>query len=316
MTRRGGEGALRGGTGAEDGPGPPSRSREGCAWRIRGGELALDRPRVMGIVNLTPDSFSDGGRLPDVPSALAHARALVAAGADLLDVGGESTRPGARTVAADEELTRILPFLEAAAGLGVPLSVDTRKASVARAALAAGAAVVNDVSGLAHDSAMAQVVADAGAGAVLMHMRGEPSTMDGLARYRDVGREVAAELAEAVGRARQAGLPDAALVVDPGLGFAKTAEQTLELLADLGPIRELGFPVLVGPSRKRFIAAASHAPPSERVGGTVAACVVAYLGGARIFRVHDVAPVAQALAVAHAIAGRGARPIPREDARR
>jgi len=271
--------------------------------------MALDRPVLMGIVNLTPDSFSDGGRFPDLSAALDHARGLVEAGAHILDVGGESTRPGALEVPEEEERARILPFLREASEFGVPLSVDTRKASVARAALDAGAVVVNDVSGLAFDPEMAPLVAEAGAGAVLMHMRGDPATMTGLARYDAVGREVARELEVAVSRARAAGIPDDALVVDPGLGFAKTPEQTLALLGDLSPVVDLGFPVLVGPSRKRFIASVADVPPQERIPGTVAACVMAYLGGARIFRVHDVAPVAQALAVTHAavLAGRVSR---------
>jgi dihydropteroate synthase len=271
-------------------------------WRIRGGSLALDAPLVVGIVNLTPDSFSDGGLLGDVEAALLHARGLVAAGAAMLDVGGESTRPGAAPVPEEEEQGRILPFLRRAVGeLGVPISVDTRKASVARSALEEGAAVVNDVSGLAFDPAMGEVVAASGAGVVLMHMRGVPATMMGLATYRDVATEVAAELGAAVARARRAGISDESVVLDPGLGFAKTPAQSLALLADMAPIHALGFPVLVGPSRKSFLGAVLGVAPEGRTAGTVAACVVAYLGGARIFRVHDVEPVAQALAVARAI---------------
>lgn len=290
------------GAGALRGAGPPCRFPAGRTWRVRGGAVSLDRPLVVGIVNLTPDSFSDGGLLGDLEAAMQHARRLVAEGAGMVDVGGESTRPGATPVPAGEELARVLPFLErAAAELGVPLSVDTRKAEVARAALAAGAAVVNDVSALAHDPAMAGVVAEAGAGVVLMHMRGDPATMGTLARYGDVAAEVAAELEDRLAHAREAGIPDDALVVDPGLGFAKTAPQSLALLADLGPLRALGFPVLVGPSRKSFLGAVLGVAPGERVAGTVAACVMAYLQGARIFRVHDVAPVAQALQVVRAV---------------
>jgi len=277
-------------------------------WRIRGGSLALDTPVVMGIVNLTPDSFSDGGLLGDLDAAMDHARAMVSAGAAILDVGGESTRPGAAPVSEEEERARILPFVRrAAAELGVPVSVDTRKAAVARPALDEGASVVNDVSGLAFDPAMADVVADRGAGAVLMHMRGVPATMAGLASYGDVAAEVASELGSAVARARRAGISDEAVVLDPGLGFAKTPAQSLELLSRLTPIRALGFPVLVGPSRKSFLGVVLGVPPEGRVAGTVAACVVAYLGGARIFRVHDVEPVAQALAVARAILEAGDR---------
>jgi dihydropteroate synthase len=271
-------------------------------WSIRGGTLALDAPVVMGIVNLTPDSFSDGGLLGDLEAALDHARSLVAAGAAILDVGGESTRPGAPPVPAAEERARILPFVRrAVAELGVPVSVDTRKAEVARAALEEGASVINDVSGLAFDPEMGGTVAASAAGVVLMHMRGEPATMAGMATYRSVAAEVAAELGSAVARARRAGISDEAVVLDPGLGFAKTAAQSLELVADLAPIHALGFPVLVGPSRKSFLGAVLGVAPDRRGAGTVAACVVAYLGGARIFRVHDVEPVAQALAVARAI---------------
>ena len=295
------QGAERG-TGADRPPGPPlSVPALPPAWRIRGGELGLEGPVVMGILNLTPDSFSDGGELPDPPAALERARAMVEAGAGILDVGGESTRPGAREVPAEEELRRIVPFLEAAAEhLSVPISVDTRKAEVARTALDAGAAVVNDVSGLAHDPDMAGVLARSGAGVVLMHMRGTPATMKGMARYDHLLDEVAAELREAVGRAEEAGVERDRIVVDPGIGFAKTAEQSLELLARLHRLADLGLPLLVGPSRKSFIASVVDVPPAERVAGTVAACVLAYERGARLFRVHDVEPVAQALRVAHA----------------
>lgn len=290
-----------GGAGARMGSGPPSATRE-PVWRCRGVEIPLAEPIVMGIVNLTPDSFSDGGRLSGLETALAHARALVAEGAALIDVGGESTRPGAAEVPVAEELARVLPFVEAAApSLGVPISIDTRKAEVARAALDAGAAVINDVSALGRDPEMAPLAARTGAGVVLMHMRGEPATMSGLATYADVSREVAAELGGALARARAAGVDPEAIVMDPGLGFAKSPQQTLALLADLAPLLALGRPLLVGPSRKRFIASVHDAPASERLGGTVAACVMAYLGGARIFRVHDVAPVVQALAVARAV---------------
>jgi dihydropteroate synthase len=285
------------------------------SWRIAGGSLPLEGPAVMGILNLTPDSFSDGGRVRDTEHALDLALAMAEEGAAVVDVGGESTRPGAHPVAVEEELHRVLPFLEcAAAKVPVPLSIDTRRAAVARAALEAGAAVVNDVSGLAHDPAMGDVVAEAGAGLVLMHMRGDPATMTGLSRYASVSRDVAAELAVAVGRARAAGVPDASVVVDPGLGFAKKTWHSLALLGDLGPILALGFPVMVGPSRKRFLGALLDVPPEERLAGTLAACVAAYLGGARVFRVHDVRPAVQALAVAHAVAGAGSVPEQPEEA--
>ena len=274
-------------------------------WRLAGGRiLDTSRPLVMGILNVTPDSFSDGGEVFGDPArALARAQEMVRAGAALLDVGGESTRPGAATVSAEEEAARVLPVIEAlVAELPVPVSVDTRKAPVARAALAAGAAIVNDVSGLAHDPDMGAAVAEAGAGLVLMHMRGEPGDMMQRAVYADVVREVAAELRASVARARAVGVEEEAIVVDPGIGFAKTAEQNLTLLRRLAELGELGRPVMVGPSRKSFLGRILDVPPPERVAGTVAACVAAFAGGARIFRVHDVAPVAQALRVAEAIA--------------
>ena len=257
----------------------------------------------MGILNVTPDSFSDGGELAGGPArALERGCAMVEAGAALLDVGGESTRPGAAPVSEAEERARVIPVIEALAReLDVPVSVDTRKAGVARAALAAGARVVNDVSGLNHDPALADVVAEGGAGLVLMHMRGEPADMMGHARYHDVVAEVRDELSASVARARAAGVPDSAIVVDPGLGFAKTAEHNLIVIRRLAELEALGQPILVGPSRKSFLGRILDVPPAERVIGTAAACVAAYLAGARIFRVHDVAPVAQALKVAEAI---------------
>ena len=273
-------------------------------WRLAGGRaLDTSRPLVMGILNVTPDSFSDGGELAGGPArALERGRAMVEAGAALLDVGGESTRPGAAPVSEAEERARVIPVIEALAReLDVPVSVDTRKAGVARAALAAGARVVNDVSGLNHDPALADVVAEGGVGLVLMHMRGEPADMMGHARYHDVVAEVRDELGASVARARAAGVPDTAIVVDPGLGFAKTAEHNLIVIRRLAELEALGQPILVGPSRKSFLGRILDVPPAERVIGTAAACVAAYLAGARIFRVHDVAPVAQALKVAEAI---------------
>lgn len=297
------------GTRADDPPGPPfSVPPVPADWRIGGGRtLSLGAPVVMGILNLTPDSFSDGGELTDLPAAVARAGAMVDAGAGILDVGGESTRPGAAEVPAEEEMRRILPFLREVVGrLPVPISVDTRKAEVARAALDAGAAVVNDVSGLAHDPGMAGVVAGSDAGVVLMHMRGSPATMKERARYHDLLAEVEAELRGAVERAETAGVERERLVVDPGIGFAKTPAQNLELLARLGRLTSLGLPILVGPSRKSFIGAVLDLPPADRVAGTVAACVMGYERGARLFRVHDVEPVVRALRVAHAVREAGA----------
>jgi len=256
----------------------------------------------MGILNVTPDSFSDGGELSDLDALLFRAEAMVQAGAAILDLGGESTRPGAGSVPEAEELRRVLPSVAAlAARFAVPISVDTRKARVAEEAVGAGASIVNDVSALAFDSAMAEVVAASGAGVVLMHMRGTPEDMKERAKYDDVEGEVASELGDSVERALSSGIRRDAIVLDPGIGFAKTSSQSLRLLARLRRIVELGFPVLVGPSRKSFLGEVLGLPPSERGTGSATACVVAFLRGARIFRVHDVAPTFQALRVAEAI---------------
>ncbi len=287
---------------------------EAPIWRLAGGRtLDTSRPLVMGILNVTPDSFSDGGELAGDPAqALVRAHSMVDAGASLLDVGGESTRPGAARVAETRELSRVLPVIEALTReFDVPVSIDTRKGGVARAALDAGASIVNDVSGLMHDPELGERVAEAGAGLVLMHMRGEPETMMEHARYDDVLREIREELDEGLARARAAGVSDRSIVVDPGLGFAKTAEHNLVVLRGLAALGELGHPVLVGPSRKSFLGRVLDVGPTERVAGTVAACVVAYREGARVFRVHDVGPAVQALRVAEAIAlGRLPEPVP------
>jgi dihydropteroate synthase len=279
------------------------------SWAIRGRSISLERPLVMGVLNATPDSFSDGG-LYDAPErALARAERMVAEGADLLDLGGESTRPGAAPVSPRDEAARILPTLRLLrARLSVPVSVDTRRAEVARLALDEGAEIVNDVSALA-DPAMGGVVAEAEAGVVLMHMRGTPQTMQLDPRYADVAAEVADELAAALERARAAGVADACVVLDPGIGFAKTAEHNLELLARLGELARLGRPLLLGPSRKSFLGKIlGGIPAEERDAGTAAACVVGLLHGARVFRVHDVRMVRQALDVAEAV--RRAAPVP------
>ena len=256
----------------------------------------------MGILNVTPDSFSDGGRFRHAGPALARAREMAAAGADLLDVGGESTRPGAAEVDAGEELERVLPVIQAIRSeLDVPVSVDTRKAGVARAALEAGAEVVNDVSALG-DPAMADVAATAGAGLVLMHMRGTPATMQSHASYMDVAAEVAAELTPPLARARAAGVAEGCIVLDPGVGFAKTAEQNVELIARLGVLARLGYPLLLGASRKAFIGGLlGGIPAHERDAGTAGACVAGLARGARIFRVHDVRAARHALDVAWSI---------------
>ncbi len=256
--------------------------------------------RVMGIVNVTPDSFSDGGRYVAAEDAIAHGRRLLAEGADLLDVGGESTRPGAEPVDAAEERARVEPVVAALAGEGARVSVDTTKASVARAALAAGATYVNDVSALRFDPELAGVVAEAGADCCLMHMRGEPRTMQDAPRYDDVVSDVKAHLSERIAFAVGAGIAEERIHVDPGIGFGKTLEHNLELLRRLGEIVALGRPVVVGASRKSFLGRLTGREVSDRVAATVAANVLAFERGARVFRVHDVAPTRDALAVADA----------------
>jgi dihydropteroate synthase len=255
----------------------------------------------MGVVNVTPDSFSDGGRWLDPAAAVAHGRALVAEGAAILDVGGESTRPGAEPVPAGEELRRVVPVLEGLAGAGARLSVDTSKAAVAAAALDAGAAIVNDVTALRGDAAMAGLVADRGCAVCLMHMLGEPRTMQDDPRYDDVVADVKAFLEERLAFAVAAGIAEERVWLDPGIGFGKTVEHNLELLRRLGEIAALGRPLVIGTSRKAFLGRiAGGREPGERVPGTIATNVLALERGAAIFRVHDVAPVADALAVAAA----------------
>jgi len=267
----------------------------------------------MGVLNVTPDSFSDGGAFLDSAAAIAHAVELVAQGADILDVGGESTRPGAEPVSAEEELRRVLPVLAgiAAADLDVQVSIDTSKASAARAALAAGASIVNDVSALRGDPEMVEVLVDSGADCCLMHMLGEPRTMQESPRYVDVVDDVRAFLEERLDFAVRAGVREERVMLDPGIGFGKTIDHNLELLARLGELTALGRPVVVGTSRKGFIGRilADAAGESElaavarRLPGTIATNVLALERGASVFRVHDVAAVRGALAVATATLG-------------
>jgi dihydropteroate synthase len=256
----------------------------------------------MGIVNLTPDSFSDGGSWRDHEHALDGARAMVDAGADIIDVGGESTRPGAGSVSAEEQLRRILPFIsEAANSLGVPVSVDTRLAEVAVRAVEAGAEIVNDVSGMRFDEDMAPQLAELGSGVVLMHSRGTPEDMATLSRYGDLVREVRGELQASLSQALAVGVLPERVVLDPGIGFAKSGRQSLALLDGLSRLLDLGCPLLVGPSRKSFIGEVTGEGPGGRLEGTISACVIALERGARLFRVHDVEAVHRALEVAHAI---------------
>jgi dihydropteroate synthase len=260
--------------------------------------------RLMGVVNVTPDSFSDGGRFLDAPAAIAHGRKLIAEGAGILDLGGESTRPGAEPVGAEEEIARVIPVLEGLAGdLGeAQISIDTSKASVAERALDAGASLVNDVSAFRADPEMAGLVAARGADCCLMHMLGEPRTMQDSPHYEDVVDEVKAFLAERLEFAVAEGIAERRILLDPGIGFGKTVEHNLELLARLQELTALGRPIVVGTSRKGFLGklAPGSPGPAERLAGTIATNVLAYERGARVFRVHDVAPVRDALATAAA----------------
>ena len=258
----------------------------------------------MGIVNVTPDSFSDGGQYLSIEKAVAHGLELIGEGADIVDIGGESTRPGAMPVEAAEERRRVVPVIEGLRALGAAarISIDTSKASVAADALAAGATIVNDVTALRGDPELAAVCAEAGASVCLMHMLGEPRTMQQDPHYDDVVEDVRAFLAARVEFATAAGIAEERLLLDPGIGFGKTVAHNLELLARLDEIVGLGLPVLIGTSRKSFLGRITGRGIDERLAATISSCVVAYEHGARIFRVHEVAPVRDALAVAAAIA--------------
>ena len=279
------------------------RSSGAPAWICARHTISLDRPRVMGILNVTPDSFSDGGRWRTTEDAVQQGLALVAEGADILDIGGESTRPGAAEVPADEELQRVVPVIEALARqTPVPISVDTRKSAVARAALAAGASIVNDVTALG-DPEMAAVVREAGAGVVLMHMRGTPETMQRAPQYTDVVEEVRACLAARIEAALAAGIGRGQILIDPGIGFGKTTAHNLALLGALEKFAELA-PVLVGASRKRFIGEITGAPMDGRLAGSLTVAVWSVMRGAAVLRVHDVAATCAAVRMAGALCGR------------
>jgi len=257
----------------------------------------------MGVINVTPDSFSDGGLYLDADAAVAHGRELVEQGAAILDVGGESTRPGADVVPEDEELRRVVPVIAGLADSGAEVSVDTSKAAVAAAALEAGASIVNDVTALRGDAEMAAVCAERGATVVLMHMLGNPRTMQENPTYGDVVDDVKAFLVERVEAAMAAGIEEGRIWVDPGIGFGKTAAHNLELLRRLGELRELGRPLVVGTSRKSFIGKVDGSAATERLGGTISSSVWAAAEGADVLRVHDVVEVGQALALANAVLG-------------
>lgn len=267
------------------------------------GGLSLDRPRIMGILNTTPDSFSDGGRFLRPDAALMQARQMAGA-ADILDIGGESTRPGAVEVAADEEIARTVPIIAAlrAGGLDSPISIDTRKADVALAALAAGAGIVNDVSALGFDGGMAGMVAQAAAPVILMHSQGDPTTMQADPRYDDVLLDVYDFLAARIVLAEAAGIPRARLAVDPGIGFGKTLQHNLTLLNRLSLFHDLGLPVLLGASRKRFIGTiGAEAEAARRVPGSLAVALAGVGQGMQMIRVHDVDETRQALSLWQAV---------------
>lgn len=276
----------------------------GRTWRCRDVDLPVfERVHIMGILNVTPDSFSDGGRFLAPDAAVEHAIRMVSEGADIVDVGGESTRPGAEPASTREEMDRVLPVIEALAGeIDLSISIDTTKAAVAEAALEAGASIVNDVSAMRLDAAMAGVVKAAGAGVVLMHMLGEPRTMQEDPRYDDVVADVRRSLLGWAAEAEAAGIPPECIVLDPGIGFGKTLAHNLLLLKNLAALTEgSGYPLLVGPSRKSFIGMALDLPLEERLEGTAAAVAWAAANGAQIVRVHDVKEMVRVVRMVEAI---------------
>jgi dihydropteroate synthase len=279
--------------------GSAREQKESPDWLAR--LLALGRPIVMGVLNVTPDSFSDGGRFLDPATALEQASRMIAEGADILDIGAESTRPYGDAVAvpSEEEIRRLGPVVPAAVAMGVPVSIDTMKATVAEWALAAGAAIVNDVWGLQRDSGLARVVAVHRVPVIIMHNR---DTADPAI---DILADISAFFSRSLEIARRAGIAREKIVLDPGIGFGKTAEQSLTAIARIGELKSFGLPLLVGASRKRFIDKVSPASPDQRLGGSIAAHVLAVLGGAAIIRTHDVAETVQALRVAAAIRSAG-----------
>jgi dihydropteroate synthase len=261
----------------------------------------VEQAKIMGVVNVTPDSFSDGGEFLDPERAVAHGRELAADGADVLDVGGESTRPGAEAVGADEELRRVVPVVEALGGDGLAVSIDTSKVAVAEAALDAGAGMVNDVTALRAEPELAVLCAERGCDVVLMHMLGDPRTMQENPVYEDVVDDVKAFLSERIEFATSEGIDEERISIDPGIGFGKTVEHNLELHRRLAELADLGRPIVFGSSRKSFIGKLTGAEVDQRLGGTIASNVIAYANGARMLRVHDVGPMRQALTVAEAI---------------
>jgi dihydropteroate synthase len=297
VTEARGEG---GGSTAEN---PSPRIGSHGAWRCGQYELSLARPLVMGILNVTADSFSDGGLYDNPLAAVSHGERLVREGAAILDVGGESTRPGAQPVAVGAELSAVRPIVSRIASEGLPVSIDTRRAEVASACIESGASILNDVSGF-RDPAMIEVAAATDVGLIVMHMLGEPQSMQDDPRYDDVVGEVRAYLAGQAAILEAAGVARERIAIDPGLGFGKTFEHNLELLRRLPELVDLGYPVVVGASRKRFIGEATAVDqPAERLGGSVATALYAADRGAAVLRVHDVAPTVQALRMHAALLG-------------
>ncbi|MCY3699802.1 MAG: dihydropteroate synthase [Gemmatimonadetes bacterium] len=282
-------------------------------WRAGDREIALESPVIAGILNVTPDSFSDGGRFERPRKAIARGRQIAEQGAAILDIGAESTRPGADPVPADEEWARLEPVLRGLRDLPIPISVDTHKLEVAERAVDAGAAAINDVTALRAGPGMARLAARTGVGLVLMHMRGTPRTMQLDTAYGDIASEVGGALADARRAALDAGCEPGQIAVDPGLGFGKSMDGNLELLARLDEIAALGAPVWVGPSRKSFLGALLDVGPTERVTASVAACLAAARRGADVLRVHDVRETRQALDVERAIDARRAGDARGED---
>lgn len=264
--------------------------------------LTLDRPILMGVVNVTPDSFSDGGDFIDPNAAIAQGKALAADGADILDIGGESTRPGSDPISVDEELRRVLPVIEGLVGTGALISIDTRRAEVMRRAVAAGAAIVNDVTALTGDPDAPAVCAELGVPVILMHMQGEPKTMQADPSYDDAALDIQAYMRGRIEALEAAGIPRDRIAVDPGIGFGKNLDHNLRILSAIDVFHELGVPVMLGASRKSFISKIDRdVPAKQRVAGSIAAVIAAYDRGVQLFRVHDVAETRQALAVWRAI---------------
>ena len=281
-------------------------------WKARNLQISYDKPLLMGILNLTPDSFSDGGKYLQPDSAVTQARVLVEQGADILDLGAESTRPNADVVSEEEELSRLLPVVEKiAAELQVPISIDTTKPEVAKQCLARGAHIINDVSGLGleNSSKMAAVVRKSGAGFILMHRRGNPRTMQAQSVYQNVTQDVIQELEVSVNRALEWGIEREQLMIDPGLGFAKTAEQNCELIQHLEQFQRLNLPILLGPSRKSFIGHLTGKAVDERVFGTAAVCAIALTKGVSVLRIHDVGPMRDVVQVTEACHNKNSLPL-------